>query len=205
MKITKGKLTKLSACGSARTFFSENKGWYGLELIPFLKKLMSKEGQVKINNVCNADSVSWGNWLIVRCMTYKQYVSYAIYAAKQGLDIFEKKYPKDKRPRQAIDAALKCLKNPTDENKAYAATAATAAYDDYAATAAAAVAAAYASAYAAYDAYAAAYDAAYDDYDDVRLKMKIKILRHGIKLLKNQPHETTKEIKAINKIYGGGE
>ena len=35
----------------------------------------------------------WASWLIVRLMTYKQYVSYAVFAAEQVIDIFEKKYP----------------------------------------------------------------------------------------------------------------
>jgi len=59
-------------------------------------------------------------------MEYNQYVSYAIFAAEQVLDIYEKQYPDDKRPRQAIDAAKKCLKDPSKKNKnaAYAAYAA---------------------------------------------------------------------------------
>ncbi len=89
-------------------------------------------------------------------MTYKQYVSYAVFAAEQVLDIFENKYPDDKRPRKAIQAAKKCIKNPSKENKKAA--------DVYAA--------AYADAYA--DAAAAA----------AKKKMQIKILEYGIKLLK---------------------
>ena len=100
-------------------------------------------------------------------MEYKQYVAYAIYAAEQVIGIYEKKHPDDKRPRQAIEAAKKCLENPTKENKAAANAAA---FADAAYTADAADAAAYAAANAA------AYTA--------RKKMKLKILEYGLKLLK---------------------
>ena len=69
----------------------------------------------------------WGNWLIVRHMTYKQYVSYAVYAAEQVIDLYEKKYPDDKRLRQAIEAAKACIENPSAKNKEAAAEAARAA------------------------------------------------------------------------------
>jgi len=49
-------------------------------------------------------------------------VALAIYASELVIGIFEKEYPKDKRPREAIEAARKWLKNPTYKN-AYAANA----------------------------------------------------------------------------------
>ncbi|MFH1640494.1 MAG: putative immunity protein, partial [Candidatus Omnitrophota bacterium] len=138
----------------------------------------------------------WANWTIVRVMDYKQYVSYAVYAAKQVIDIYEKEYPDDKRPRQAIEAANKCIKNPSKKNKdaalaaEYAAYAANAANAAYAAAANAANAAAYAAyaanveyaanaaAYAAFAAYAAAAYAA-----NAKKELQLKILQYGIKLL----------------------
>ena len=69
----------------------------------------------------------WANWYIVRVMEYKDYVSYAVYAAESVLDIYEKEYPNDKRPREAIEAAKKCIKNPTQENKLATESAASAA------------------------------------------------------------------------------
>ena len=54
-------------------------------------------------------------------------VSLAIYAAELVLDIYEKKYPDDKRPRKAIEAAKKVLKNDNEENRAAAEAAAGAA------------------------------------------------------------------------------
>ena len=107
------------------------------------------------------------NWLIVRCMSYKQYVSYAVYAAKQTLPFYESFYPEDKRPRQAIKAAEKCIKNPSKANRNAAHAFA---YAD---------AAAHAFAYAALAALAAyAADAFY-----ARKDMQIKILKYGLKLL----------------------
>ena len=55
----------------------------------------------------------WGNWLIVRLMTHEQKVKYAIFAAEQVIEIYEKKYPDEKRPHLAIDAAKNYLKDPS--------------------------------------------------------------------------------------------
>jgi len=74
-------------------------------------------------------------------------VSLAIFAAKLVIGIYEKKYPGEDRPREAIEAAKKWLADPTEKNSAAANAAANAAY---AAAHAAASAAAYAAANAAY-------------------------------------------------------
>ena len=96
-------------------------------------------------------------------MTYEQFVAYAIYAAEQVIDIYEGKYPDNKKPREAIEAAKECLKNPTEENKKKAANAASAAAYAAADAAYAAAYAAAADAAAAYAAYAnVAADAAAD-------------------------------------------
>ena len=100
-------------------------------------------------------------WFITRVMTKKQAVQYAVFAAEQVIDIYERKYPDDQRPRKAIEAAKEYLKSPSIKNKkAAAAGAADAAYG-----AAGAAAAGYA--YSAYE----------------RRKMKAKILKYGIGLL----------------------
>ena len=142
----------------------------------------------------------WANWLIIRVMTRPQYLSYAIFSAEQVLEIYEKMYPSDQRPRLAIEAAKKVLENDTSENRnaaenaandAYAAYAAYTAYAAYAAYAAAyaATAAAYDAAYAANAANAAAntaaYAAAYTNAN-VRYIMFKKILEYGIGLLKKE-------------------
>jgi len=106
-------------------------------------------------------------WVMQKLITTKkQAVLVAVFAAECVLDIFEKEYPEDKRPRTAIDTAKEWIENPCKKiNASYAAAdAAEASYAAYAADAAAY--AAYAAAYAAYAAYAAdaAYAAAYAAY-----------------------------------------
>ena len=59
----------------------------------------------------------------------KEKISLAIQCAEKVLFIFEEKYPEDKRPRKAIEAAKKYLADPTGENEATAADAADAAND----------------------------------------------------------------------------
>ena len=150
MLVTAEFLKEKEACTDGYRYVSE-KGWLGLETVPFLRNLMTDK------------KYDWANWLIVRCMVKKQYLAYAIYAAEQVIEIYEKQYPKDDRPRKAIEAAKKYLEKPTDKNKDAAAHAADAAD-----------AAAYA---------ADAADAARAAYAAAREQMQIKILEYGIGLL----------------------
>ena len=137
---------------------------------------------IKVLNRCiKLKKYDWGNWLIVRKMTYEQSVSYAVFAAEQAIDIYEKKYPDDKRPRQAIDAAKACIKNPSVENKAAAEAAEAASW----AAAEAAEAASWAAARAARAAARAARAAA-EAAEAAAEAMKEKILKYGIKLLKGE-------------------
>ena len=188
MKVTSEFLKEKRACNEGLKWVIKNK-LIDLEDVDLLQVLVKDK------------KLEWANWLIVRVMTYKQYIAYAIFAAEQVIDIFEKKYPEDNRPRKAIEAAKKCLENPTAENNADAAYVAYAAYAAYAAYVADAAYAAYAVAAAAYAAYAAdavaaaayAADAAYAyadadaaDADAANTGMRIKILEYGISLLKEQ-------------------
>jgi ABC-type multidrug transport system fused ATPase/permease subunit len=155
------------------------------------------------------EHIEWANWLICRLFKKKEKIKYAIYAAEQVIKIYENKYPKDKRPRNAINAAKKYLKYPTKKNKAAAAAAAAAdvaaAAAAYAAAYAAAAyaAAAYAAADAAAAAYAAAYAAAAADAAAAaaaayaaaaRTNMRIKILKYGLKLLDMTPLSADRSI-----------
>ncbi len=141
-----------------------------------LKVLDDKPMDAKtfIGKLMGEDRFNWANWVIVRLLTKDQNIAYAIFAAELVLDIYEKQYPDDKRPRNAIEASRKYLQTKT----AYAAAAA------YAADAAAdaADAAAYA-AYAAYAARAAAAgaDAAARAADT--LNIKNKIVDYGLELI----------------------
>ena len=158
MKIDLDLLTKLKACKQGTVWF---KSQHETEHNKVIKKLL-EEGKF-----------TWANWLIVRLLDKKQRVKYAIFAAELVLHIFQSKYPKNQRPRQAIQAAKNYLINDTFVSAADAATAAAA----YAATAAAAYAATAAAAYAAAaDATATAAAAA----------EKTKIIDFGLNLLKEE-------------------
>ena len=92
--------------------------------------------------------------------TKAQAVEYAIMCAEDVLFIWEEKYPKDDRPRKAIEAARAWLAEPTEARKEAAHAAANAAYAVYSAYAATATAAAYSAAAAAKNAAEAAYSCA---------------------------------------------
>ena len=164
MKITKEWLESKNACYSSLTYVCAN-NYIGLDIIDFLEKLIKEK------------RLSDANWLITKGMNKKQNVLYAIFAAEQVISIYEKKYPKDSRPRKAIEAAKRYIKNPCKKTKAAAnaayaaANAAYAAYTAYAAYAAANAADAADAGYAGYAAYAG----------DV---IRIKILNCGIELIK---------------------
>ena len=163
MKITKEFLKRKSACFEGVKWFLSQKETNGIKII---KKLIAE------------NRLSWAGWLIVRLMNYKQCVSYAVYASEQVIEIYEKKHPNDNRPRLAIEAAKKCIKSPSKNNKSAAANAAYAAAN---AADAAAYAAADAEANAAANAAANASNAAAN-----AAAMKIKILTYGIKLMEGK-------------------
>ena len=191
MIITKQWLQKEDACLSGVKWFLSQKESDGLKVV---KKLIVE------------NKLDWANWLIVRMMTYKQHVSYAVFAAEQCIDIYEKKYPDDNRPRLAIEAAKQCIKNPSPENKSAARSAMSAAMSAWRAEPAAwsawsaesAARSAMSAARLAWSAESAAWSswsaesaawsvwsaesaesAAWSSWSE----MKIKILKYGIKLL----------------------
>ena len=91
--------------------------------------------RVKVRGNCymGNDKSAWSDMIIVKRYkwTKKMSLALAIYAAELVLPIFEKEYPEDMRPRDAIAAAKAYLKRPCIKTKtaAYAAyTAAAAAY-----------------------------------------------------------------------------
>jgi len=141
----------------------------------------------------------WANWLIVRTMTYKQYVRYAVYAAEQVISNYEKEYPDDKRPRESIEAAKKCIKNPSIKNKDAAWSAARSAWSAQGAEAwsaksawstawSAARSAVESAAWSAeWSAESAAWSAARSAYwsaaAEAEKAMQLKILKYGMKLI----------------------
>lgn len=150
----------------------------------------------------------WCNWLLSRVLPKDEKIKYAIYSARLVIDIFEKKYPNDNRPRKAIEAAELYLEGRVTKEQirdvAHAAyDAAYDAYDVYAVNAANAANAAHAAVYAAYTAhdvyaanannavvdaayaaYATAYYAAYavDAYAD-RKEIFRSIITYGLTLI----------------------
>ena len=56
------------------------------------------------------------------------FVKKAIASAKSAISWFEKEYPRDKKPRKAIEAAEAWMKNPTEKNRMKAILADSAAY-----------------------------------------------------------------------------
>ena len=72
------------------------------------------------------DKQCWSEMRIVKAWHWKKQdsVALAIYSAELVIDLFEKEYPEDDRPRKAIEAAKKYLQNPTEENKSAARSAA---------------------------------------------------------------------------------
>ena len=133
-KITKTFLQKLCACNSAMRI-AEQENWFGLPADELINKAIAY------------GRFDWANWLIVRLMNRKQKVQYAIFAAELVIDIYEKKYPDNDKPKKAIEAAKAYLKNPSKKTKSDASNAANAAA--YAAANVAADAAANVAAYAA--------------------------------------------------------
>ena len=149
MKITIQQFEKLGACPEGIDWLKAQKS---LDLDHLIESAI--KGGMK--------TAEYTNWGIVRLMDKTQKVRYAVYAAERVLEIYETKYPKDDRPRKAIEAAKKWVKEPTEENRKAASAA-----DADASSAAAAHAAAAASA-------------------ANRLRLFAKILRYGVKLLLNE-------------------
>ena len=175
MKITKEWLEEKSACSEGKEWFLNQK---------------ETEGKKVCLKLIKAENLDWANWLVVRLLTHKQRIQYAIFAAEQVIEFYEKKYPGDDRPRKAIESAKECLKQPTEENRsaardaAWAASAASAASAARAAwDAASAASAARDAASAARDAAWAAWDAARAAWDAASAAMRIKIIKYGLKIL----------------------
>lgn len=167
-EITKEWLSEKRACPDGVEWFEGQKESAALTV---LQKLRSK------------NKWNWFKWLTARLMTHHQRVEWAIFVAEQVIDIFEKKNPKNDRPRKAIEAARAFLKGKATKEECHAAASAASA----AAAAADADASAYAAAYAAYTAADAAYYVAY--YADAREKFRNILADKAIEILNRKTHE----------------
>jgi len=154
MKITQKWLKEKGACRNAVKYF----------------KRITLTGNKKLLDRLEKDGrLDWANWGITRMLNHDGQIKYAIFAAGLVLDVYEKRFPEDKCPRKAIEAAKQYLKTKSEEDRKAAANAANAAYAADAAYAAAN--AANAAAYAANAAYA-------------RNTTKRTIIEYGVSLLK---------------------
>jgi hypothetical protein len=107
--ITKEWLEQQNAC-------SDGKAWF----------MAQNAGSVSvvINKLIKENRFDWANWTITKMMTQQQNVYYACFCATRSVENFERVFPSDKRPRQAIEAALKWANDPTEDNKSAARSAA---------------------------------------------------------------------------------
>ena len=173
MKFTTEQLKELNPCSDGLKWYLEN-----------IKTENLEEILIQLNN--HRDD--WPRWLMVRVLDDTQRRKLAIFAASEVLHIFEEKYPDDKRPREAIEAAQKYLDKEITlaelKEKRVASVAAVACgyaafACGYAAVAASAASAASVAAVAAAN---AANAAAYYAADAARKEMQEKIIRYAIKL-----------------------
>lgn len=82
--------------------------------------------ECKGKHISSDDKEAWENQRVVRAWkwTKKDSIALAIFSAELCLPNFERAYPDDKRPREAIEAAKKWLRNPTKKNREAAASSA---------------------------------------------------------------------------------
>ena len=121
MEISVAVLKKMKACGSGVKKFES---MFGKERVEVGKAILA---YYKNDGWCDC------RWFIPRILNKKNCIKWACYCVKQVLPIFEEKHPSDKRPICAINAALKCVKSDTQENRDAAYAAADAARAAYAA------------------------------------------------------------------------
>ena len=120
MKINQKWVKEQGACEGGTKWFNDNysENIEGAEVVEALikDKAIAKEHG-------SGTSLSWANWLIVRLMTRKQYLQYAVFAAEQAIHIYEKKNPSAKEMHNCIAAAKAVIENDTAENRKLAAAA----------------------------------------------------------------------------------
>lgn len=154
-----------------KTFTSEyirsNRGCYSEEMVASLSFI--NKGEITILDILNSEmpwkDKSW--FLTKKCeLTSNDLCEFAIVCAETVLPIYEAKYPDNKAPRQAIEAAKAYLRNEISLEKLreYRIAASFAAYTSHADNETAAYAAAYATVYSASYSTADAADTAADEH-----------------------------------------
>jgi hypothetical protein len=110
-----------------------NTGFHCSELIidamGYVEPIVIAEVEVRGKSEKQEDKQVWSEMRLIKTYrwTKKDSVSLAIFSAELVIENYEKEYPKNKRPRQAIQAAKKWLTNPTKQNQSAASAALSAA------------------------------------------------------------------------------
>ena len=104
--------------------FHCSKGIY--QAFSYVQGEILAEVEVKGKHESQIDKEVWQKMRVVKTYRWnkKDSVLFSIYCARLCLKNFEKEFPDDKRPREAIEAAEKYVKNPTAKNKLAARSAA---------------------------------------------------------------------------------
>ena len=188
MELNLESLEKLNPCSDGLT-------WW--------KMAACKTVESTIARLLSEEKLDWANWLIARVLTHDGQIRYAIFSARQVLEIYEKRYPGDNRARRAVEAAEEYLADKTEEKRQAAANAAyaaaNAAYAAAYAAAHAANAAAHAANAAAYAANAAA-NAAKGAAANAAANaaMKKKVIEYGVSLLSERARTKNNKRHADN-------
>ena len=88
--LTVEQLKALNPCDEGFEWYSQN---------------IKTENVEEILTILSNHRWDWCRWLFVRLLDIKSNRILAIYCAELVLPIFEEKYPTDKRPREAVEAA----------------------------------------------------------------------------------------------------
>ena len=93
-----------------------------IDAMDFVPMFWVAKVEVRGNSIIQEDKECWSEMRIVewKKWTKEDSVSLSIFAAELVLDNFEKKYPNDKRPREAIEAAKAVLKNDNEKTRSAA-------------------------------------------------------------------------------------
>ena len=109
MELTKQILENHRACSEGMEWYISNDEPASVE--ETIEKLLASDEHEKFG---------WSNWLLSRVLPLDDKIRYAIFAAELALDIFEKEFPEDKRPRNAIKSAREYLSNKDGTAAGYA-------------------------------------------------------------------------------------
>ena len=97
-----------------------------LDALSYVKGEILCEVEAKGKHFTSDDKSTWAEMRIIKAWnwTKKDSVALTIFSAELVIENYEKIYPKDDRPRKAIEAAKKYLRDPTEENRSAAYSAA---------------------------------------------------------------------------------